>query len=175
MARSEARPYWRDRDLYRSRASRSDVDWSSILGAGALCGSLGVLLFQEGTLALLHGPGQSLPGIVALFGMPPEPYRLAPGWLAGLPALMLKAGWGALWGIILATLIGRGDRLPAMLTGSVLGVAVLASIEIYVWPLVRSMSPPDLQTSHQVIATTLLAYAAWGWGTAGLLRLAIRR
>ena len=151
-----------------------DVPWLTVLVSGIVAGALGFIVFHGGTLVLLARPGGTFPIIVALFGTPPEPFRFGPG-LFGLPALALQAIWGAVWGTVLAGLIGYGNRLPAVLTGVVLGAAVLTYLTPLVMPTLLDRHGLGIRPSREEIWTSTLAFAAWGWGTAIMLRTVIRR
>lgn len=166
MGSTHLRPYWGTSG--RHRAARES---SILVVAGALAGGLAVLLFQHGTLFLLHAVGPKAPLLVSLFGEAPAPFSLAPQRLSGLPALIGDLLWGSLWGVVLALAIGR-DRLPAAVSGALLGGVLLATVSLSAATLPFGRLP--FSAPREVIALTTLLHAAWGWGTAVMLRSVVR-
>lgn len=118
---------------------------------GAPCGALGVLLFRDPTLFLLHHVARVMPR--AAFSIAPGPY--------GLPVVVWLALLGAAGGVGLALLL-RLTRLPDLAIGAAAGVAAAYFVPQH---LPRGIPPWVLP----------LAGAAWGWGTVFLMRpLALR-
>lgn len=174
MSTRTIRPYWQDLLDGSAGSARRDLGWPMVILLGLLAGGLGVLVFQEGTLYLLHHHGASSPLLVALFGHVPRPFSVEPGWPLGLPHLTTEVLWGAGWGVALAALICRGQPLPALATGAFLGVALIMVFVFAVGPLLGSPEAVE-GTRRQAFQLGLLLAAGWGWGTALLLKLVTRR
>lgn len=166
MASTHLRPYWSNTDR-----SRSETPTVLLAVAGALAGGLAALLFQHGTLYLLHEVGPKAPLLVTLFGEAPAPFSMAPGWLASIPLLIGDLLWGSAWGPVLALTMGR-DRMPAAVSGALFGGIVLATVSLAVASLPGGRLP--MAAPREVIALTTLLYAAWGWGTALMVRSLVR-
>ncbi|MCR0980584.1 hypothetical protein [Roseomonas populi] len=118
---------------------------------GAPCGALSVIVFRDSTLFLLHH----------LFKvMPLAAYVQTIGW-HGVPWVWWFVLWGALGGFIIG-LVLRLLPFADLLTGAVLGVAAA-----YLLPQrLPAATPPWVLP---------LIGAAWGWGSAFLMRpLALR-
>ena len=118
---------------------------------GVPCGALSVLVFRDSTLFLLNKVAKVMP--LAAYVQAPGPYGLP--WVAWFCIL------GGAGGFLLALFL-RLVPLPDLICGAVLGV-----VAAYLVPqhLPRATPPWVLP----------LAGAAWGWGTAFLLRpLALR-
>jgi len=126
-------------------------DFRRSLFVGAPCGALAVVVFRDSTLYLLHHLFKVMPA--AAYIQTIGPY--------GLPWL----GWFALWGALGGLVIGLALRwlpLPDLLTGAVLGVGA------------AYLLPQGLPRTTPPWVIPLIG-AAWGWGTAFLMRpLALR-
>lgn len=166
MTSTHLRSYW----LGTSRV-RPETRSLLLAVAGTLAGGVAVLLFHHGTLFLLHAAGPSAPLLVTLFGEAPAPFSLAPGWLARIPVLIGDLLWGSLWGLVLALAMGR-DRLPAAVSGALFGGIILATFSLAIAGLPQGRLP--FAAPREIIALTTLLYAAWGWGTAVMVRTMIR-
>ncbi|MBX9700084.1 MAG: hypothetical protein K2X74_11650 [Acetobacteraceae bacterium] len=174
MTSSATRPYWRSADAPVRQVPDAELSWAVAILAGLLSGALATLVFQEGTLALLHRWGPDFPVLAALFGAVPRPFSLDPASPFGLPHLVVEMAWGGLWGIVLAALICRGRRVPALATGVTYSVVVIGSLILVILPALRGM-PLVFAEVPRLVRLTLLLCAAWGWGTALLLKLISRR
>ncbi|WP_426957916.1 hypothetical protein [Muricoccus radiodurans] len=118
---------------------------------GMPCGALASLIFREGTLWLLHYVAKVMP-LAALI--------TTPGW-HGLPWVAWFMVLGAAGGFFIALFL-RLIFLPDLICGAVLGLAAGFLVPQYL-----PRSTPDW--------VPWLTGAAWGWGTAFLLRpLALR-
>ena len=166
MGSTHLRPYW----ATSGRRGAGRESWRLVV-AGALAGGLAVLLFQHGTLFLLQALGPKSPLLLTLFGEAPTPFSLAPHRLSGLPALIGDLLWGSLWGVVLALAIGR-DRLPAAVSGALFGGVILGTLSLAAATLPLGRLP--FAAPREAIALATLVHAAWGWGTAVMLRGVIR-
>ncbi|WP_376092237.1 hypothetical protein ACE7GA_23260 [Roseomonas sp. CCTCC AB2023176] len=113
---------------------------------GGPCGAIAVVVFRDGTLWPLHYVAKVMPlwGLVTTVG----PHGLP--WIAWF--MLLGFGGGMLIALILRLL-----PLPDLLTGAAVGLAA-GFLVPQNWPAGTPEWAP------------LLASAAWGWGTAFLLR-----
>lgn len=118
---------------------------------GAPCGALSVIVFRDSTLFLLHHIAKVMP--IAAYIQIAGPHGLPwIGWFC-----LLGAAGGVLIGLFL-----RFAPLPDLISGAVLGVVAFYFVPQH---LPRSTPPWVLP----------LIGAAWGWGTAFLMRpLALR-
>ncbi len=174
MSSRAIRPYWQDLLDRPAGSKRRELGWPLVILLGLLAGGLGVLVFQEGTLFLLHHHGSASPILVALFGSVPRPFSVETGWPLGLPHLTTEVLWGAAWGVALAAVICRGQPVPALATGALFGVALIIAFTFAVGPLLGSPEAVE-GTRRQAFQLGLLLAAGWGWGTALMLKLVTRR
>ena len=128
------------------------------LVAGFVAGFLGVLIFHQLMLGLLH--------LIGLTAGQPYSMRLIPP--LGIPAFLSAAFWGGVWGIVLAFLL-RALRPPDLLFGTVFGALVLTLVAFTLVATLKGQ-PPFAGGNKQVWWRALLYHAAWGWGAALLLR-----
>jgi hypothetical protein len=122
-----------------------------------IAGFISVVVFHQAMLAILNWVGFA----------PIAPYQMNPTKPFGIPQLWSLAFWGGIWGIALATvmfhLLPRHNYwLTALIFGSLAPTLVFVLI---VAPL------KGLPLQIPGIVTGLLVNAAWGLGTALLLRL----
>jgi hypothetical protein len=130
---------------------------------GFAAGVLSVLVFHQGTVALLHAAGL----------VPNAPFRLHPVPPLGVPQLVSIAFWGGVWGSGLGLFLASSRRRwPPLLAGLVMGVCcslvgftVVAALRGQ--PLLGGLDPARWWRS-------LLINGAFGWGV-GVLLLAARR
>lgn len=123
-------------------------------------GVLAMLIFHQGALAGLHYLGRT----------PVEAYVVAPGWLLGLPVLLLWSLWGGAWGIVLWGMI-RGAEAAGYYVGAVILAAIVPSA-VYLFAVMPLAGKP-LAAGWDVrfIAGVLLLHALWGLGTALFMRV----
>jgi hypothetical protein len=121
---------------------------------GFLAGAVGVLLFHQGFILILH-----------LMGLLPNmPYSLRPTEPLGVPQVLSLAFWGGLWGIVLVWFMTRiaGDRLwIAILFGGILPPLVGALV-------VTPLKGGDIAAWFvaPMMARAFVINAVWGLGTA---------
>src|SRR5258708_38847449 len=84
---------------FRSRASRL-ARW---LLVGFIASAVSVLVFHQGALAMLHSLGLTQSAAYSLKAVAP--------W--GVPQVRSLAGWGGVWGVLLAAALHRRDG-PAL-------------------------------------------------------------
>lgn len=173
MANSATRPYLH-LSLEREPAHATHgLGWPLTMVLGLLCGGLAVLVFQEGTLLILHAFQGQNPFLVKLFGHTPAPYQLDTDVL-GLPHLATEALWGALMGVPLAAYLCRGQRVPMLAAGAFYGIVVVGGLLLVFLPTLRGL-PIGGHATREVIWLTLLLCGGWGWGTALFVKAASRR
>lgn len=128
---------------------------------GFLGGAIGVLLFHQVVVLILHLAG----------AVPFAPYSFKPTIPLGVPQVLSSAFWGGLWGIALAFLMDRlsgADRLwVALLFGALLPTLVAAVI-------VTPLKGGDMAAwmNPQRIAIGFAVNGAWGIGAGLFYRLA---
>jgi len=142
---------------------------------GFLMGALGVLVFHQGVIFLLHHYGNNIPAVVNTLG------RVAgPGWnlrqmmpsppIPGLaiPQFINQMFWGGLWGIVIAAMI-RWTRFPMVLGGLLIGIFGCVGVAV---TLVAALKGLPLFAGGDKVALlrAALINGAFGWGTAILLR-----
>lgn len=122
---------------------------------GFLAGAIGVLVFHQGVVLLMHALGLA----------PFTAYSLEPVPPLGVPRVLSAAFWGGLWGIALAALmegVRRADRLwVALIFGAVLPSLVAALV---VTPIKGGDMARWMQASTILVAVAV--NGAWGIGTA---------
>jgi hypothetical protein len=130
-----------------------------------VAGFISVVVFHQAMLAILNWIGFA----------PLPPYQMNPTKPFGIPALWSLSFWGGIWGIGLATVIfhllpNYNYWLTTLIFSSLAPTLVFLFI---VSPLKGLPLAGGGQIS--VIVTGLLVNAAWGLGTALLLRLQPRQ
>jgi hypothetical protein len=130
---------------------------------GFAAGALSVLLFHQGTVALLH-----LAGLV-----PNAPFPMRAVGPLGVPQIANLAFWGGVWGMVIAAILAARPAWPPMLVGLLVGAVgcvlfgfvVVAALRGQ--PLMAGFDPGRWWRS-------MLINGAFGWGV-GVLLLAARR
>jgi len=143
--------------------AKATAPWPMWTLAGFIAGFVSVILFHQLAIA----------AIGALFGLPVQPWSLAPVVPFGVPQLVSTAFWGGLWGIALAlaTIRIRPTMLAMLLFGLVFG-ALLPSLAG--WFIVAPLTGQPIAAGGDPawLAIGLAVNGAWGLGTAVLLWLA---
>jgi len=121
---------------------------------GFVSGAVSVLLFHQGTAAVLH----------ALELTARAPYSLAPTSPFGVPQVGSIAFWGGIWGVLLAASLGRLDGAPLVLAAVAFG-AVLPTL--VAWFLVAPLKGQPLAAGGipMAMAVGVMVNGAWGLGT----------
>lgn len=139
--------------------------WAAWALAGFVAGFISVVVFHQVAVA----------AIGALFGLPVEPWSLAPVAPFSVPQIVSTAFWGGLWGIALALAMKRvRPTLPRVLLFGLAFGALLPSLAYWfiVAPLKGLPMAAGGNPSH--LAIGLAVNGVWGLGTAALLWLAFR-
>lgn len=126
-----------------------------------VAGFVAVIVFHQSMLAILNWVGFA----------PFPPFQMNPTPPFGVSQLWSLAFWGGVWGIVLATILfhvlpKKNYWLTALIVGSIAPTIVFLFV---VAPLKGLPIAASGQLS--IILTGLLVNAAWGLGTALLLRL----
>ena len=130
------------------------------LVVGFVSGAISVLLFHQGTAALLH----------ALELTARAPYSLAPTIPFGVPQVGSIAFWGGIWGVLLAASLGRLHGAPLVVAAAAFG-AVLPTL--VAWFLVAPLKGQPLAAGGipMAMAVGVMVNGAWGLGTGIALAL----
>lgn len=127
---------------------------------GFVAGAVGVLVFHQSVLLVLHAVGL----------VPFAPYSLEPTPPLNVPSVLSLAFWGGLWGIALAAMMERvrwADSLwVALVFGGVLPSLVAALV---VTPIRGGDMARWAQPTMMLLA--FIINGAWGIGTALAYRL----
>jgi hypothetical protein len=127
---------------------------------GFVGGAIAVLVFHQGTLAMLHAIGLAARGPFAMQATPPF----------GIPQIWSLTFWGGVWGLLLALALHRLDG-PRLVFASIAFGAVLPTL--VAWFVVAPMKGQPMAAGYAeaAMATGLLVNAAWGLGTGAILLL----
>lgn len=125
-----------------------------------IAGFLAVLLFHQPVVAALNAAGMMPKGFT--------PYSLDPVPPFGVPTVVSKAFWGGLWAILLDFLLARTTGQTYWAGWIILGALALSLVAIFVVPALKGGATPSFTERMPVYAAV---NAAWGFGTALLLRL----
>jgi hypothetical protein len=130
---------------------------------GFAAGVLSVLVFHQGTVALLH--------LAGLVPNPPFPLRAVPP--LGLPQVVSMAFWGGVWGVVIAAILAARPAWPPMLVGLLVGAVGCVLVGFTVVAALRGQ-PLLGGLDHNRWWRSMLINGAFGWGV-GVLLLAARR
>jgi hypothetical protein len=126
-----------------------------------IAGFISVIVFHQAMLAILNWVGFA----------PIAPYQMNPTKPFGIAQLWSSAFWGGIWGIVLATVIFH--LLPKnnyWLTALIFGSLAPTLVFLFIVSPLKGL-PIAAGGKIPIIVTGLLVNAAWGLGTALLLRL----
>lgn len=127
--------------------------------AGFVAGTLAVPLFHQPVLGLLHAAGIAARG----------PFSMQTSGPLGVPQVVSLAFWGGVWGIALVALIWESRaRGRALLLAAVFGALFPTLVA---WFVVAPMKGQHTVLSSRTMVTGLCVNAAWGLGTALLLKV----
>ena len=130
------------------------------LVAGFIAGALAVLIFHQGTIALLHAGGV----------LPRGPYSMQPTNPLGVPQIWSITFWGGVWGAVLAALLQRVDTGKLVVASLVLGVILPTLVAWFVVaPLKGQPMAAGFVPARMWIGP--LVNGAWGLGTGIVLWL----
>ncbi|EWY40458.1 hypothetical protein N825_34755 [Skermanella stibiiresistens SB22] len=134
-----------------------DRRWRPV--AGFIAGFIGVLVFHQAMLGVLH--------LVGLTAGQPWSFRLIPP--LGIPAVLSAAFWGGVWGIVFSAVHrhfprGTGYWVVAFLFGAIFPTLVA-------WFIVQPVKGMPVAGGWQAagMLTGILVNGAWGLGTALIL------
>ena len=130
-----------------------------------LAGTLSVLLFHQGAVALLYLIGATARG----------PYEMNPTWPFGVPQVFSRAFWGGLWGIALWLVLER-VRTPARYWTLAVVLGILGPT-LVAWFVVFPLRGQPVAGGWQAAAMlrAFVVNGAFGLGVAVLMRLFERR
>lgn len=123
---------------------------------GFLAGVVATLVFQQALIWLLT---QFMPFPFKAWNMAINSY--------GVPSVLALAFWGGVWGIALCGVVAQMLRVPALLTGAVLG-AIVPSVWYGTVIAVMKSQPLFAGGELNVILIALLVNAVWGLATVAL-------
>lgn len=134
------------------------------LVVGFICGTVSVLLFHQGAVALLHALGVT----------PRTAFPMQATQPFGIPQVWSLAFWGGVWGILLAAAFVRLDGARLLAASLVFG-AVLPTL--VAWFVVAPLKDQPIAAGWAAtgMAVGLIANGAWGLGTGLGLMLFGRR
>jgi len=104
---------------------------------GFVAGVLGVLVFHQGMVGLLHLAG----------AVPNAPFQMRPVPPLGVPQLASASFWGGLWGIVAAAIVAARPDWPPILVGLAIGAVACVLVGFIVvaglrgQPLIGGMDP----------------------------------
>jgi hypothetical protein len=129
---------------------------------GFLAGALSVLVFHQGTVALLH-----------LAGLANAPFPLRATAPLGVPQIASMAFWGGVWGVAIAAILAARPAWPPLLVGLLVGAVGCVLVG---FTLVAALRGQPLMGGfdHNRWWRSVLINGAFGWGVGALL-LAARR
>ena len=131
-----------------------------LLLLGFVAGFIATLVFHQGLWFVFNQ-----------IGLIPES---RPAWPTGaippleVPALLSKAFWGGLWGLVLAPFLARFSGPGYWLSWILAGAIVLPLVAFFVVPPLKGLETPPLWPRYLV---SMMLNASWGLGTAAVLRL----
>jgi len=131
-----------------------------LLLLGFVAGFVATLIFHQGLWFVFNQ-----------IGLIPES---RPAWPTGaippleVPALLSKAFWGGLWGLVLAPFLVRFSGPSYWLHWILAGAIALPLVAFFVVPPLKGLETPPLWPRYLV---SMMLNASWGLGTAAVLRL----
>lgn len=136
-----------------------------IIPVGFVAGVLGVLVFHQGMVALLH----------LLGAVPNPPFQLRPVPPLGVPQLVSACFWGGLWGIVTAAIVAARPGWPPILVGLAVGAVACVLVGFTVvagmrgQPMMGAMDPSRWWRSVVINGSFGLGVGVilWGWRRAG--------
>ena len=134
------------------------------LPLAVVAGFLGVLLFHQPMLGILHALG-----LTAL-----APYPMAATVPFGIPRVLSLAIWGGVWGIPLALLIMCARTRTRYWVTALLFGAIGPSVVNWLVVLPLKGAPIGGGWQPSALVTALIINGAWGLGTALLFHWATR-
>ena len=125
-----------------------------------LAGCVAVAVFHQGAVAALNAAGLMPGGI--------QPWSFDPVPPFGVPTIISKAFWGGLWAVPLGLLLRNQTGSTYWAGWTVLGGAALSLVAIFIVPALKGQ-PASVFMERFPIYVAI--NAAWGFGTAMILRM----
>jgi hypothetical protein len=125
---------------------------------GFTAGFLATLIFHQGLWSVFNHIGLIPPDKPAWPADPIPPF--------GLPAVLSKAFWGGLWGLVLTPILCRLDGASYWASWIVVGAVALTAVAFFVVPPLKGQPIPALWPRFFL---GLALNGAWGFATALLL------
>ena len=136
------------------RAYPHTSDLARWLIVGFLAGAVGVLVFHQGALAMLHSLGFTAN----------TPYSIKATAPWGVPQIWSSAFWGGVWGVLLAMALRRFDGPRLVVAATLFGAIVPTLVAWFVVaPLKHQPMAAGLVLAAMMIGP--IVNAAWGLGT----------
>jgi hypothetical protein len=124
-----------------------------------VAGFVSTLVFHQGLIAILHKAGAS----------PRPAYVMTPTAPLQVPAVISLAFWGGVWGALLLPVLARwSSGWPYWVAWTMVGAVAPTLVAFLV---VLPLKGKPIATDPRLWIGGLLVNAAWGFGTALLLRL----
>lgn len=130
------------------------------LVTGLVAGAIAVLVFHQGTLAMLHALGVTDRAAFPMKATTPF----------GVPQVWSLAFWGGVWGLALAAVMRRLDGPPLVFGSLVFGAIVPSLVAWFVVAPLKGQ-PGFVDLPLAAIMTGIAVNAAWGLGTGAFLLL----
>lgn len=131
-----------------------------LLILGFAAGFLATLLFHQGLWYVFNHIGVIPPERPAWTVDPVPPFSV--------PAVLSKAFWGGLWGLVLTVILVHLEGASYWVAWIVVGAAALTAVAFFVVPPLKGQPIPTLWPRFFV---GLALNGAWGFGTALFLRV----
>jgi len=125
---------------------------------GFVAGAIAVLVFHQGSWAILHAIGW----------MPPAPYPMGPTQPWGVPLTLSFCFWGGVYGAAYG-LVQPKLAMPGWLSGLILGLVATLVLWFVVFPL--KGRPVGGGWALQGVVNTLIIHGVWGIGVGLVLPL----
>lgn len=127
-------------------------------------GFVATLVFHQGVLALLHSASVTSRASWQMNPVPPF----------GVPAVISLAFWGGVWGVIMMPMIHRRRGSAFWIAATLFGAIFPTLVAILIVAPLKHM-PVGGPNPGKLLMVGLLVNAAWGFGTALIYRVFIKR
>jgi hypothetical protein len=131
-----------------------------ILILGFVAGFIATLTFHQGLWYVFNHTGVIPPDRPAWSFDPIPPFSV--------PAVLSKAFWGGIWGLVLTPILGQLDGASYWVAWIVVGAVALTAVAFFVVPPLKG---EPMQAMGPRFLIGLAVNGAWGFGTALLLRV----
>lgn len=138
-----------------------------VAGLGFLAGVLGVLVFHQGMVGLLH----------LLGAVPNPPFQMRPVPPLGVPQFVSACFWGGVWGVVAAAIVAARPGWPPVLVGLAIGAVacVLVGFTLVAGlrgqPLMGAMDPARWWRSVVINGSFGLGVGLVLWGVRRAVRI----